>query len=173
MSLNWYAVIAKQGQDHMAAKGLREQGFSDVYIPKTFEKSRFSKPVGALLMSPYFFVLCDAERGEHAPIKHTRGVDRMLADNPEEPSPLRKGGFDFIKALRQTEEEEFCAGLVIPKIGRTDLCRGQRVRIDKPGVLTSSLPIEGIITQWKRRKVEVFFAGKTIVVDEVDVAVIE
>lgn len=172
---NWFVVVAKQNQDYLAARELRQQGYPDVYLPKTFEKCRTDKgrkPVGALLFSPYLFIL--AEPGTLDPVKNTRGVQALLCDPGGKAAPLRDGA-KFIARLRQAEDEELCGASVTSKSGRTDLKRGMQVRIDKPGILMRDgsgqmVPVEGLIAFLSRRKVEVLAGTMSWIVDENDVS---
>lgn len=177
----WYVVVAKNNQDHLAARGLREQGYADVYLPKRYERKFIGKrkvPVAHLLLPPYIYVFLDAsdEKKEHAPIRSIRGVDRLLADNPDKPSPLRGGGQRFIARLRQAEDEEMFAATSTP-LGREDLRRGMHVRVDKPGISVlfdgKAVPMTGRIIFIERRKVTILVDGsrdREVTIDAVDVS---
>lgn len=171
--LQWYVIIAKQNQEYLVARGLREQDYADVYLAKRYEKHPASKwPKPSLLIRPYVFVLLDVAKKEHGPLKNIRGVERLLADNPEFPEPLRNGGFKFISRLRQAEDEELCAASISPT-DRDDLNRGMWVRIDKPGLLTrdcdgEAVPLEGMIVLIERKKVTVLVGQTEFKVDAVD-----
>ncbi len=171
--LQWYVVIAKQNQDHLAARGLREQGFADVYLPKTYRKIgtvEGKRPVVSLLLSPYLFILADASRGEHGPVRNTRGVQDLLCTPAGEPEALRNGGFDLIAKLRQAEDDELCGASQTGSSTRDDLKRGMWVRIEKRHL--TDMPIIGQIILLKRRKVEILVGAVVVVTDEADVSVV-
>lgn len=175
----WFVVVAKQNQDFLAARGLREQDYPDVYLPKTYERWRTKNHVvtkAALLLPRIVFVLFDAAKKQHGPIAHTRGVRELLCDKAGNPRAIREGE-RLISRMRQAEDDELCAASETAKSGRTDLRRGMRVRIDKPGLLTrdefgDAVQLEGHIVVFDRRKVEVLCGTLTWIVPDVDVSVV-
>lgn len=175
--LDWYVVVAKQNQDGLAAKGLREQGYPDVYLPKTYERvltPRGHKAVAQLLLSPYLFVFMDVALGHAGPVRNTRGVGHILCEPDGRPIPLHDGE-QVIWSLRRTEDEEMFNISASTKKGREDLKRGMPVRIDSHTLLTRSatgqaVPIEGRILKLERGKAWVLCGTMTWTVDEVDLS---
>lgn len=153
--LEWFVVIAKQNQDALVVRGLREQGY-EAYSPKTYQRERVDnqmKSVGRRRLSPYVFVAFDVARGEATPVKNTRGVERIVPEG-RDPEPLRHGAA-IIAWLRQIEEEEFSETDKSPKKGRTDLKIGERVKIVS-GDNKTIIGLEGELTHLKRGKAAVF-----------------
>lgn len=179
IGLHWFIVMAKQNQEGLVVSGLHDKSY-EFYEPLTFERVPGVKfPKGTPLLRPYIFALLDVSKGEHAPIKNIRGVERLLADNPDKPEPLRDGGHRYIARLRHAEISEFHGASNSP-IGRDDLKRGMHVRVDKQ-LLTldderNAVAITGVIEFIDKKKVEIRvdgILGRTIKVDAVDVSEIE
>lgn len=172
---NWFVVIAKPNQDFLVAKGLREQDFAEVYLPKTFKRVKTKegmKAHGSLLLSPYLFVLMDISCGEHGPIKNTRGVQELICGRAGNPRKLRDGP-GVIGRMRQAEDEELFTATMSSKMIASDIKRGALVRIDRAGLLPNyrhdeERQVTGRVLGFRSRKVEVLVGTMTWLIDPAD-----
>jgi transcriptional antiterminator RfaH len=99
MSVRWYLVQAKTGQEALAAFNLRRQGY-ETFLPLTFKTVRHARKVRvekAAYFPGYLFVAFDVERDRWRPIASTLGVLRLVAAR-ERPSPAPAGVVEGLKA---------------------------------------------------------------------------
>lgn len=173
MSLDWYVVVAKPGHDYLVERGLLELGCEDVYLAQTFARLKTEigmRPVPDLVYSPYVFAECDVSKGQHSNICGTRGVKTIFQDSDNVPVPLRNGKA-LILSWRLAENQEKTAARSAPVCA---LKRGMWVRIDKPGIVTRDrdgefVPMVGVISLLKKKKVEILVGTKACEVDYADV----
>lgn len=99
MSVRWYLVQAKTGQEALAAFNLRRQGY-EAFLPLTFRTIRHARKVRiekAAYFPGYLFVAFDVDRDRWRPIASTLGVVRLVAAR-ERPLPAPPGVVEALQA---------------------------------------------------------------------------
>ncbi|WP_085798166.1 transcription termination/antitermination protein NusG [Falsiruegeria litorea] len=116
----WYVAQLKPNGLRQAAVHLARQGFRTFAPTYHLSHGAGRKAQQRSLFPGYIFVSFDKEREQWTAINHTRGVNRLLADNPTRPAPLPQ---TFMESLFERCDES--GTLLRPE----DLSAGDRARI--------------------------------------------
>lgn len=166
MSSNWHLVSFKTGQDHVARRGLLDQGFI-VYLAKKHEREKIQgrvKVITSLRLSPYGFVLFDRDTDQHGPIQNTRGVAKLFCDREGRPDIIPAGTIDRLRAIEDDEMEN------AQRKQKSDAIKpGSRIKIDRHDDWKG---LEGMVIDNHRGEVHVVIGFIRVVLPEADVSLI-
>ncbi|SIT06057.1 transcriptional antiterminator RfaH [Roseivivax lentus] len=121
-SSNWFAAQLRPNGLSIAERNLSRQGFSH-FTPKRLETRRQSNRVVTTprpLFPGYIFVQFDPLAPQWRALNATRGLTRVIVNDPRHPTPLPD---DFMAALMERSDE---SGLLKPP---PELKPGDRVRV--------------------------------------------
>lgn len=102
LSIGWYCIQTKIGQENTAKRNLERQGF-EFYLPLTFTDKRLQKRNGKYepLFKGYGFLRLSTEEGDWSVIRSTLGVRQLVRFGG---LPARVPGA-LIPSLKQRENE--------------------------------------------------------------------
>lgn len=98
--LNWYVVQTVSGQETLADKGLKRQGYH-TYLPMLRCDKRISTKLSVPLFPGYEFVRLDSDVDNFSPIRSTRGVVGLVTFT-DRPATISDS---IIAALQEREHE--------------------------------------------------------------------